>query len=152
GTRRSEKPDLRHADPGCRQGEDRAVREALDGVGLCRHRQRPFLQGQHDDAAGRRQENGRGHRQGTVKTGPDNGQSHRIVTARSIFGPFSFARQACKSRRSTYVGLIDLLRTARPATPSGEQIPRLPTGSDASLYEGRRLLPKKEIQLWLSVL
>ena len=35
--------DLRHADPRCREGEDRAVRQALDGLGLCRRRERAVL-------------------------------------------------------------------------------------------------------------
>ncbi len=44
----------------------RAVREALDGVGLCRRGQRAVLPPQHDDAVRRRQEDDRGNRQGIV--------------------------------------------------------------------------------------
>ena len=63
GQDRSQEPDLRHADPGRGAGQDRAVREALDGVGLCRRRQRAVLPQQHHDAVRRRQEDVRGHRQ-----------------------------------------------------------------------------------------
>ena len=56
--------DLRHADPRRREGQDRAVRQALDGVGLCRRRERAVLPRQHDDAVRRRQEDVRGDRQG----------------------------------------------------------------------------------------
>jgi NAD(P) transhydrogenase subunit beta len=37
------------------QGQDRALHQALDGVGLCRRRQRAVLPRQHDDAVRRRQ-------------------------------------------------------------------------------------------------
>ena len=56
--------DLRHADPRCRARQDRAVRQALDGLGLCRRRERAVLPRQHDDAVRRRQEDVRGNRQG----------------------------------------------------------------------------------------
>ncbi len=44
--------------------EDRAVHQALDGVGLCRRRERALLSRQHHDAVRRRQEDVRGDRQG----------------------------------------------------------------------------------------
>ena len=50
-------PDLRHADPRRRQGRHDAVRQALDGVRLCRRRQSAVLRRQDDDAVRRRQEN-----------------------------------------------------------------------------------------------
>ena len=56
--------DLRHADPRRRARQDRALRQALDGVGLCRRRERAVLPRQHDDAVRRRQEDVRGDRQG----------------------------------------------------------------------------------------
>ena len=70
--------DLRHADPRRRARQDRAVRQALDGVGLRRRRERAVLPRQHDDAVRRRQEDVRGNRQGAGVAARDL----RIILAR----------------------------------------------------------------------
>ena len=57
-------PDLRHADPGGLQGQDRDREQALHGRGLRRPGQRAVLHGQDHDGVRRRQEGGRGHGQG----------------------------------------------------------------------------------------
>ena len=46
------------------KAEHLPVRQALARLRLCRHRQHAVLQGRHDDAVRRRQEDDRGHRQG----------------------------------------------------------------------------------------
>ena len=56
--------DLRHADPGGREGWHGAVRQALDGVRLRGRRERAVLSRQHHDAVRRRQEDDRGDRAG----------------------------------------------------------------------------------------
>ncbi len=58
--------DLRHAGAGGLEGRHRDVHQALAGLGLCRYRQPAVLPRQHDDAARRRQEDDREHRQGVV--------------------------------------------------------------------------------------
>jgi NAD(P) transhydrogenase subunit beta len=70
GARRQVLADLRHADPRSRQGAYLPLRQALARLRLCRHRQYAVLQGQHDDAARRRQEDDRGHRQGARTIAP----------------------------------------------------------------------------------
>jgi NAD(P) transhydrogenase subunit beta len=62
--RRQVLADLRHADPRCGQGQDLPLRQALARLRLCRHRQHAVLQGRHDDAARRCQEDDRRYRQG----------------------------------------------------------------------------------------
>jgi NAD(P) transhydrogenase subunit beta len=62
--RRQVVADLRYADPRRRQGADLPLRQTLARLGLCRHRQHAVLQGWHDDAARRRQEDDGRHRQG----------------------------------------------------------------------------------------
>ncbi len=56
--------DLRDADTGRGEGGDGAVREALDGVGLCGGGQRAVLPAEHDDAVRRCEEDDRGDRAG----------------------------------------------------------------------------------------
>jgi NAD(P) transhydrogenase subunit beta len=81
--RRQDRQDLAHlwdARARRREGEDRAVREALDGRGrLCRRRQRRFLHGPDDDASGRCEEDGRRHRQGIERRRPLSGLSQTIA-------------------------------------------------------------------------
>ena len=63
--------DLRHADPGRGKGQDRALRQARHGLGLCRRRERTVLPRQHHDAVRRRQEDDRRDRQGAgLSDGP----------------------------------------------------------------------------------
>ena len=64
--RRQDLADLRHADPRRGEGRHRAVRQALAGVRLCRHRQHAVLPRQHHDAVRRRQEDDRRDRQGVI--------------------------------------------------------------------------------------
>ena len=64
GEDRSVLGDLRHADPGCGEGGHGAVRQTLDGFGLCRRGQRAVLPPEHDDAVRRREEDDRGDRAG----------------------------------------------------------------------------------------
>jgi NAD(P) transhydrogenase subunit beta len=67
GQDRQVQPDLWHAGVRRGQGQDDLLRQALDGRGrLFRRRQRRVLHGPDDDAAGRRQEDGRGDRQGVA--------------------------------------------------------------------------------------
>ena len=68
GEDRSLFADLRHADPRRRARQDRAFRQALDGLRLRRRRERALLPQQHDDAVRRRQENVRRNRQGAGVT------------------------------------------------------------------------------------
>ena len=56
--------DRRHADPGGLQGQAGDRQQALDGVGLCRPRQRTLLHAEDDDGLRRREEGGRGDEQG----------------------------------------------------------------------------------------
>jgi hypothetical protein len=63
---RQDLADLRHAGAAGVEGRHRDVHQALAGVGLCRHRQSAVLPRQHHDAARRRQEDDREHRQGDV--------------------------------------------------------------------------------------
>ncbi len=60
---RSQIPHLRHADPGCGKGQDRALHQARHGLGLCGRRKRTVLPRQHDDAVRRCQENDRRNRE-----------------------------------------------------------------------------------------
>src|SRR4029079_6988101 len=55
-----------HAGAAGLEGGYRDVHQALAGLGLCRHRQSLVLPRQHHDAARRRQEGHREHRQGDV--------------------------------------------------------------------------------------
>ena len=57
-------PDLRHAHPGGLQGQNRHRQQALHGRRLRRTGQRAVLHGQDHDGVRRRQEGGRGNRQG----------------------------------------------------------------------------------------
>src|SRR4029079_11673540 len=56
-----------HAGAAGLEGGYRDVHQALAGLGLCRHRQSAVLPRQHHDAARRRQEGYREHRQGDVR-------------------------------------------------------------------------------------
>ena len=61
--------DLRHAGAAGVEGRHRDVHQALARLGLCRHRQSAVLPRQHHDAARRREEDDRDHRQGDVSGG-----------------------------------------------------------------------------------
>ena len=72
--------DLRHADPRRGEGAHRAVREALDGLGLCRRGERAVLPAEHDDAVRRREE---GHGRDRAGAGPLTRPSAALVASSS---------------------------------------------------------------------
>ena len=91
GQDRSAIADLRHADPRRREGQDRALRQARHGLGLCRRPERTVLPRQHHDALRRRQEDDRRDRQGAGLIRGPRGLARRprttIVRAESCGWP-----------------------------------------------------------------
>ncbi len=73
--RRQDLADLRHAGASGLEGRHRDVHQALSGVRIRRHRQSAVLPRQHHDAARRRQENDRDHREGHVALLARDGRS-----------------------------------------------------------------------------
>ena len=63
----------------------RAVRQARHGLGLCRRRERAVLPRQHHDAVRRRQEDGRGDRQGAGMSGTGHGNDACAPSASPAF-------------------------------------------------------------------
>ena len=112
-------PHRRHAGARCREGENGALRQALPRLGLCGRAEPALLHGPDHDAAGRREEDDRGDRQGD---GVRPRYLHSFDTPRRPGSPPGLFRGTLATgpvraaARSDAVQIRDLLLTIRPLT------------------------------------
>ena len=121
--------DLRHAGAAGVEGRHRDVHQALAGVRLCRHRQSAVLPRQHHDAARRRQEDDRDHRQGDVSRATASSLRRAVAIHPSEIA-LEVPVQHLGAERAEMV-LVDIV--AGPWAPNGQQVSRSQNTSTGSI-------------------